>query len=181
MAFFPHSITLMSFFVTVLILPFLLSCSHTQKDEKASAKSIYEQALKQKEKKQFMESLETLKKLKRHFIHSSYSARARLLMGDIYFEMEDYTLAEEEYKRFLKVYSRVKKDYALYQLGLRDFPIRRIGTFPMQKKPYTISVNWKTSKTPVPIKKRRKSIFIFSCPFRRKRNLKSPYFIRKEA
>ena len=108
----------MSFLLTILALPFLLSCSHTQKGETTSAKSIYELALKQKEKSRFVEALETLRKLRKHFVHSSYSARARLLMGDIYFEMADYTLAEEEYKRFLKVYSLDKKDYALYQLGL---------------------------------------------------------------
>ena len=65
-----------------------------------------------------MEALETLRKLRKQFIHSSYSARARLLMGDIYFEMEDYALAAKEYERFLKVYFRGKRGYALYQLGL---------------------------------------------------------------
>ena len=108
----------MPFLLTLLILPFLFSCSHTQKEGKVSAKTIYDQALKQKEKKQFVEALETLRKLRKRFIHSSYSARARLLMGDIYFEMEDYALAAKEYERFLKVYSRGKRSYALYQLGL---------------------------------------------------------------
>ena len=65
-----------------------------------------------------MEALETLRKLRKQFIHSSYSARARLLMGDIYFEMEDYALAAKEYERFLKVYSRDKRSYGFYQLGL---------------------------------------------------------------
>ena len=111
-------VSFMPFFLTVLILPFLFSCSHTKKEETVSAKAIYERALKQKEKKQFVEALETLRKLRKQFIHSSYSARARLLMGDIYFEMEDYSLAAKEYKRFLKVYSRNKRSYALYQLGL---------------------------------------------------------------
>lgn len=108
----------MPFLLIILTLPFLLSCSNTQKDEVIPAKSIYEKAVKQKEKNRLTEALETLRKLRKHFIHSSYSARARLLMGDIYFEMTDYHLAEEEYKQFLKVYSLDKKDYALYQLGL---------------------------------------------------------------
>ncbi|MCY4512789.1 MAG: outer membrane protein assembly factor BamD [Bdellovibrionales bacterium] len=108
----------MPFLFALFILPSLFSCSHTQKEEKASAKATYEKALKQKENRQFVEALETLRKLRKQFIHSSYSARARLLMGDIYFEMEDYPLAAQEYEKFIKIYSSKKRGYALYQLGL---------------------------------------------------------------
>lgn len=108
----------MPFLFALFILPSLFSCSHTQKEEKTSAKVIYEKALKQKENRQFVPALETLRKLRKQYIHSSYSARARLLMGDIYFEMEDYSLAALEYEKFLKIYSREKRGYALYQLGL---------------------------------------------------------------
>ena len=101
----------------VLLSLILLSCSHTEKDT-VPAKTLYETALKQKEKKQYIQALETLTKLRKQFIYSPYSAQAQKLMADIYFEREDYTAATKEYKKLLKLYPKTDRDHALYQLGL---------------------------------------------------------------
>ena len=113
-----HNAFIMPLFLITLFFLSVVSCSQTEKKAPVTAKSVYEKALKEKESKQYISALETLRDLRKRFIYSGYSAKARLLMGDIYFEMRDYGSAESEYQRFLKIYPDGKKDYALYQLGL---------------------------------------------------------------
>lgn len=79
---------------------------------------MYKQALSLKKKKNYSKALEVLNQMREQFPYSSYNPKARLLLGDIYFMEEKYTVSAEVYKRFRLIHPQTKKDYVLNQLGL---------------------------------------------------------------
>ena len=105
---------LLFFFLTPGIIS---SCSIKEK-KLSSPKAFYEKALKYKKQSNFQKALETLNKMRQQFPYSSYQTKARQLLGDIYFEQEEYALAADIYKRFSLIYPETNKAYILNQLGL---------------------------------------------------------------
>lgn len=112
------------------VLFFLLLCfSACRSTEKApvSAQFYFDKALKYKKQESYVEALEQLSLLKKHFFYSSYNQKALLLSADIHFEKGDHKVAIRFYERHSKLYPDIQKDYVLYQMGLsfkRRLPTR---------------------------------------------------------
>ena len=100
-----------------LTLGLVLSCSLKEK-KPTSPMGFYEKAIKYKEQGNHPKALETLTQLRQQFPYSSYSTKARLLLGDIYFDQKKYSLAADVYKRFSLLHPKIKTTYILNQLGL---------------------------------------------------------------
>ena len=98
---------------------FLLSGGCSIQEKKSSTpEGLYKEALLQKQKKNYSKALETLNQMREQFPYSSYNPKARLLLGDIYFMDEKYSVSAEVYKRFHLIHPHTKKAYVLNQLGL---------------------------------------------------------------
>ena len=110
------NIPILLFFL--LGFPFLfLGCSLKEKNVSTPEK-LYKKALSQKQEKNYPKALETLTQMREQFPYSSFNPKARLLLGDIYFMEEKYTVSAEVYKRFRLIHPHTKKAYVLNQLGL---------------------------------------------------------------
>ena len=173
---------IMPFFLIALFFLSVVSCSHTKKKEPVTAKAVYEKALKEKESKQYISALETLRNLRKRFIYSGYSAKAHLLMGDVYFEMRDYGPAESEYQRFLKIYPDGKRDYALYQLGLtylKRLPATADRDISHADKALKYFNDLKSLKDPGPYKKQAEKHIRFLQNFKAEKEFKIASFYKK--
>ena len=169
-------------FLIALFFLSVVSCSHTEEKAPVTPKAVYEKALKEKENKQYISALETLRNLRKRFIYSGYSAKARLLMGDIYFEMMDYSSAESEYQRFLKVYPAGKKDYALYQSGLtylKRLPPTADRDISLADKALKYFNKLKSLKGPGPYKKQAEGHIRFLKNFKAEKEFKIASFYEK--
>ena len=99
------------------LLIFLGACSLQEKTP-SSPEAFYKKALQYKEKSNYPKALETVTQLRQQFPYSSYNAKVRLLLGDIYFEQKKYSLAATVYKRSLLIHPQEQRFYVLNQLGL---------------------------------------------------------------
>ena len=76
------------------------------------------QARKHKENKNYALALSSLTKLKERFFYGKWSPEALLLKADIYFQQAKYSSAIRHYKSYFRAYPLLKRDYALYQIGM---------------------------------------------------------------
>ena len=100
----------------------MISCEHIQKNENTiSAKTLLNQAISHKKKKNYLKALENLDTLNKNYAYDSRNQQASLLKADIYFEQKDYKNAQTQYKIFQKLYPHKKTNYVNHQLGLVYF------------------------------------------------------------
>lgn len=97
---------------------FFVSCTHSEKIKKTTAKAYYEKALSYKEKGDYIRSLAQLTELRKQFFYSPYNQKALLLTGDIHFAQEKYPQAAKVYEKHLSLYPGKQTDYVLYHIGL---------------------------------------------------------------
>ena len=109
---------MMKFFILFI---FILSFSHCKQTEKKSgsyAKTYYNQAVAQKNKKNYSSALEELDLLSETKSYSKYNSLAKLLRADIYYAQRKYSEALVAYKEIQILFPTLQTNKVLFSLGL---------------------------------------------------------------